>query len=78
MFELQPHTQLIQVPEHYKRLLQEAEQHRLYRRATEGRAQPLPGAQLALVAGNLLINIGQWLKRYGLPRQQIGQMIGER
>ena len=78
MFELQPHTQLMQMPEHYKKLLQEAEQQRLYRRATQGHAKPLPGAQLALVTGNLLITLGQWVKRYGLPQQQVSQLIGER
>ncbi len=78
MFELQPHMQLMQVPEHHKKLLQEAEQERLYHQATEGRVRPLPGAQLALGIGNLLINSGQWLKRYGLPQQQAGQLISER
>lgn len=78
MFELQPHMQLMQVPEHYKKLLKEAEQERLYRQATAGRARALPGAQLALGIGNLLINSGQWLKRYGLPQQQAGQLISER
>ncbi len=78
MFELQPHMQLMQVPEHYKKLRQEAERERLYRKAIEGHRKPLPGAQVALVAGNLLINIGQWLKRYGLPQSQTGQLISER
>ena len=77
MFELQPHTRLMQVPEHYKKLLQEAEQERLYRRASEGRLKPLPGAQLALIAGNLLITLGQWLKHYAVPQQQVGQLISE-
>lgn len=78
MFELQPHTHLMQVPEHYKKLRQEAAEERLYRQATAGHAQPVPLAKVALVAGNLLINIGQWLKRYGLPQQPVGQLIGER
>ena len=78
MFELQPYTHLMRSQEHYKNLLQEAEQQRLYRRAAEGQTKPLLGAPLALVAGNRLINLGQWLKRYGLPQQQISQLIGER
>ena len=77
MFELQPPTRLMQVPEHYKKLLQEAEEQRLYRRAMEGHTKPLPGAQLALIAGNLLITLGQWLKHYAVPQQQVGQLISE-
>ena len=77
MFDLPRNTHFIQPPEHYKKLLKEAEQERLYRRASEGRLKPLPGAQLALIAGNLLITLGQWLKHYAVPQQQAGQLISE-